>query len=262
MLLLPVALYTICTSNLTNAFGQSMFGIGLAILLSVHATSRRSWILIASGAAFVCAGFLSHFSTFSVGVPLLLASAASAWLGGLGPARRTAIALTVALFVAATASVTVYYAHFVPVYKQTVERVLAREGAAPDRSMVAPPSVKANRVVTTVWMEFGAAALFGAAAAGILLMGARARDPLTLALVGWAGVVLGFWLLAVLTAIEMRASLAAQPLVAILAGLGIARAAQNGRWARLAAAAAITSILVRAVSDWTVCLGMTGFWRM
>jgi hypothetical protein len=262
MLLLPVALYTICTSNLTNAFGQTMFGIGIAMLLCVHATSRRSWILIASGAAFVCAGFLSHFSTFSVGVPIMLASAASAWLGGLGPARRTAIALTVALFVATTTSVAVYYAHFVPVYKQTVERVLAREGAAPDRSMVAPPSVKANRVVTTVWMEFGAAALFGAAAAGILLMRARARDPLTLALVGWAGVVLGFWLLAVLTAIEMRASLAAQPLVAMLAGLGIARATQNGRWARVAAAAAIASILVRAVSDWTVCLGMAGFWRM
>jgi hypothetical protein len=262
MLLLPVGLYTICTSNLTNAFGQSMFGIGLATLLCAHATSRPSWILIASGAAFVFVGFLSHFSTFSVGVPIMLACAASVWLAGLGAARRTAIALTVALFVAATASVAVYYAHFVPVYKQTVERVLAREGAAPDRSMVAPASVKANRVVTTVWMEFGAATLFAAAAAGILLLRARAHDPLTLALVGWAGVVLGFWLLAVLTAIEMRASLAAQPLVAILAGLGIARAALNGGWARVAAAAAIASLVVRAVSDWTMCLGLEGFWRI
>jgi hypothetical protein len=262
VLLLPVGLYTICTSNLTNGFGQSMFGIGLATLLCVHVTSRRSWILIASGAAFVWVGFLSHFSTFSVGVPIMLACAASVWLGGRGSARRTTIALTVALFVAATASVAVYYAHFVPVYKQTVERVLAREGAAPDRSMVAPASVKANRVVTTVWMEFGAAALFAAAAAGLLLVRARAHDPLTLALVGWAAVVLGFWLLAVLTAIEMRASLAAQPLVAILAGLGIARAAQDVRWARVAAAAAIASIVVRAVSDWAGCLGIEGFWRV
>jgi hypothetical protein len=79
---------------------------------------------------------------------------------------------------------------------------------------------------------------------------------------GWAAVVLGFWLLAVLTAIEMRASLAAQPLVAILAGLGIARAAQDGRWARVAAAAAIASIVLRAVSDWTICLGIDGFWRI
>jgi hypothetical protein len=85
---------------------------------------------------------------------------------------------------------------------------------------------------------------------------------LTLALVGWTGVILGFWLLAVLTAIEMRASLAAQPLVAILAGLGIARAAQSGRWARVAAAVAVASIMTRAVSDWMVCLGIEGFWRM
>ena len=93
--------------------------------------------------------------------------------------------------------------------------------------------------------------------AGLLLMRARANDPLTLALAGWAAVVLGFWLLAILTAIEMRASLAAQPLVAILAGLAIARAAQDGRWARVAAAAAIASIVLRAVSDWTGCLGLS-----
>jgi len=128
--------------------------------------------------------------------------------------------------------------------------------------MVAPASVKANRVVTTLWMEFGAAALFAAAAAGILLVRARAHDPLTLALVGWAGVILGFWLLAVLTAIEMRASLAAQPLVAILAGFGIARAAQNSRSARVVAAVAIASMVTRAVSDWMVCLGIEGFWRI
>jgi hypothetical protein len=262
-LLLPVGLYTICTSNLTNSFGQSMFGIGLATLLCAYAAPRRGWILIASGAAFVCAGFLSHFSTFSVGVPLLPACAASVWLGGRGlPRRTTTIALTVALFVAATVSVAVYYAHFVPVYKQTVERVLTREGAAAERSMVAPVSVKAARIATTAWMEFGAAALLAAAAAGLLLMRARANDPLTLALMGWAAVVLGFWLLAVLTAIEMRASLTAQPLVAILAGLAIARAAQDGRWARVAVTAAIASIVLRAVSDWAGCLGFEGFWRI
>lgn len=261
-LLLPVGFYAICTSNLTNSFGQSMFGVGLAILLWPHVMPRRGWILSASGASFVCAGFLSHFSTFSIGVPLMLACVASVWLGGHGSPRRTAIALAAALFVAATVSVAVYYSHFVPVYKQTVERVLAREGAAAERSMVAPASVKARRIATTAWMEFGAAALLGAAAAGLLLMRARANDPLTLALGGWAAVVLGFWLLAVLTAVEMRASLAAQPLVAILAGLAIARATQDGRWARVAAAAAVVSIVLRAVSDWTGCLGLEGFWRI
>lgn len=261
-LLLPVGLYTICTSNLTNSFGQSMFGIGLVTLLCLHVASRRGWILIAIGSTFVCAGFLSHFSTFSIGVPLLLACASALWLGRRAEPRRVAIGLTVALAIAASVSIGVYYSHFVPVYKKTAERVLAREGAEVERSMVAPASAKANRVITTVWTEFGAAALLAGAAGGLLLVTARARDPLTLALAGWTGVVLGFWLLAVLTAIEMRASLAAQPLIAMLAGLAIARGTKDGRAARIAAAAAIASIVLHAVSDWTGCLGIEGFWRV
>jgi hypothetical protein len=166
------------------------------------------------------------------------------------------------LAIAATVSVAVYYSHFVPVYKKTAERVLAREGAEAERSMVAPAGAKANRVITQVWTEFGAAALLAAAAAGLLLGAARARDPLALALAGWAAVVLGFWLLAIVTAIEMRASLAAQPLIAILAGLAIARGVQDASAARFAATVAIASIVLRAVSDWTGCLGIEGFWRV
>jgi hypothetical protein len=192
---------------------------------------------------------------------LLLASASALWLGRREP-RLAAIAVAVALAIASTVSVAVYYSHFVPVYKKTAERVLARDGAADERSMVAPAAAKANRVFTTVWTEFGAAALLAAAAGGLLLAGARAGDPLTLAVSGWAGVIVGFWLLAVLTAIEMRANLAAQPLVAILAGLAIARGTQDGRVARLAALAAIVSIVLHAVSDWTGCLGIGGFWRV
>lgn len=261
-LLLPVGLNTICTSNLTNSFGQSMFGIGLATLLCLHVASRQSWILIGAGSTFVCAGFLSHFSTFSVGIPLLVACATALWLGGRAEPRRVAIGLTVALAIAATVSVAVYYSHFVPVYKKTAERVLAREGAGAERSMAAPASVKANRVITTVWTEFGAAALLAGVAAGLLLVSARAGDPLTLALAGGAAVVLAFWLLAILTAIEMRASLAAQPLLAMLAGLAIARGTQDGRAARFAAGLAIASIVMHAVSDWTGCLGIEGFWRI
>jgi hypothetical protein len=223
---------------------------------------RRSWILTALGSTFICAGFLSHFSTFSVGIPLLVACATTLWLGRRAEPRRVAIGLIVALAIAATVSVAVYYSHFVPVYKKTAERILAREGAEAERSMAAPAGAKANRVIATVWTEFGATALLAAVAGGLLLAGARASDPLTLTLAGWAVVVLGFWLLAILTAIEMRASLAAQPLVAMLAGLAIARGTQGGRAARIAAAATIGSMVLHAVSDWTGCLGIEGFWRI
>ena len=260
--LLPLGLYTICTSNLTNSFGQSMFGIGLATLLCLHLAGRRFWIQTAVGSVFVCAGFLSHFSTFSVGIPLLIACAAALWLGRRAEPRRVAIGLTVALAVAATVSVAVYYSHFVPVYKKTAERVLAREGAGAERSMAAPASVKAHRVITTVWTEFGAVALLAAVAGGLLLAGARASDPLTVALAGWAAVVLGFWGLAIITAIEMRASLAAQPVFAMLAGLAIARGIQGGGAVRIAATLAIASMVLHAVNDWAGCLGSGGFWRI
>ncbi len=259
-LLLPVGLYTICTSNLTNSFGQSMFGIGIAAVLCADVWPAKRWWVIGAGTALICAGFLSHFSTFSVGIPLLFACAAAVFLGGRGAPRRAAVALLLALALASTASVALYYAHFMPVYKRTAERVLAREGEARQRSMVAPASVKAERVATTVWTEFGVAVLIAGIAAGGLLLRNRAHDPLTLALAGWAAVVIGFWLLGIVTAIELRASLAAQPLAAIVAAYALARGAGAGRVWRAAAAIAIASILLHAVSDWTMCLGFERFW--
>ena len=259
-LLLPVGLYTICTSNLTNSFGQSIFGIGVAALLCTDIWPARRWWFGAAGAVLVCGGFLSHFSTFSVGIPLLIACAAAVFLGGRGAPRRVAIALLLALAIASTASIALYYAHFMPVYKRTAERVLAREGEARERSMVAPPSLKAERVASTVWTEFGIAVIIGGLVACALLLRTRAHDPLTLALTGWAAVVIGFWLLGIVTAVEMRASLAAQPLAAIVAAYAIARGFGDGRLARVVAAAAIASVVLHAISDWTMCLGLERFW--
>lgn len=259
-LLVPVGLYTICTSNLTNSFGQAMFGIGLAALLCAHL--RRGGILAAVGAVFLFAGFLSHFSTFSIGVPLVFACALALYAGGPGPPRRAAIALTLALVIAASASVVVYYAHFVPVYRRTAERVLAREGESESRSMVAPIGVKVRRSVAMVRGEFGLAILLGAVAGGASLARTRARDPLALALLAWAAVVLGFWVLGIVTAVEMRASLAAQPLAAILVAVSLASAMTHRAWGRAVAALAVAAIVLHAVSDWCMCLGIEPFWNM
>ena len=259
-LLLPVGFYTICTSNLTNSFGQSIFGIGIAALLCGHVWPAKRWWFVGSGTLLVCGGFLSHFSTFSVGGPLLLACAAAAFLGGQGPPRRVAVALVLALAIASSASIALYYAHFMPVYKRTAERVLAREGEAQQRSMVAPATLKAERVATTIWTEFGVAVLIAAAIGAVLLLRGRTHDPLTLALAGWAAVVLGFWLLGIVTAVEMRASLAAQPVAAVAAAYALARAMDGTPVARMAAAAAMASILLHALSDWIMCLGLQRFW--
>lgn len=261
-LLLPVGLNTICTSNLTNSFGQSIFGIGVAAVLCADVWPSKRWWFVAAGTALICGGFLSHFSTFSVGIPLLSACAAAVFVGGRGAPRRIAVALVLALAIASTASVAVYYAHFMPVYKRTAQRLLAREGEARERSMVAPPTVKVERVATTVWAEFGTAVLIAGIAGAALLLRGRAGDPFTLALAGWAAVVIGFWLLGIVTAIEMRASLAAQPLAAIAAAYALARGIDAGRGWRVAAAIAIGSILLHAVSDWMMCLGFERFWNI
>jgi hypothetical protein len=258
-LLIPVGFYTICTSNLTNSFAQSVFGIGAAALLCSEVWPARRWWFIGAGTLLVCGGFLSHFSTFSVGVPLLFACAAALFLGG-GASRRAAVAFVIALTLASATSIAVYYAHFMPVYKRTAERVLNREGEAQTRSMVAPPGVKAERVATTVWTEFGAAVLIAAGVAGLLVLKTRARDPLTLVLAGWAAVIVGFWLLGIVTAVEMRASLAAQPLAAIVAAYAIARGFEGRHAYRAAAAVATASMLLHAVSDWIMCLGLPRFW--
>jgi hypothetical protein len=125
--------------------------------------------------------------------------------------------------------------------------------------MVAPPALKAQRVATTVWTEFGAAVLIAGVVTGVLLLRGRAHDPLTLVLAGWAAVVVGFWLLGIVTAVEMRASLAAQPLAAILAAYSLARGIETGNAYRLAAAAALAFIVLHAVSDWIMCLGLQRF---
>jgi hypothetical protein len=261
MLLLPVGFYTICTSNLTNSFGQSVFGAGIAALLCTHVWPARRWCL-AAGTVLVCGGFLSHFSTFSVGIPLLVACAAAVCAGGAGAPRRVAISIILALAIASTTSIALYYAHFMPVYKRTAERILHREDAEQTRSMVAPPSVKAQRFAATIGTEFGAGVLIAAVAAAFLLFRSRARDPLTLALAGWAAVVVGFWLLGIVTAIEMRASLAAQPLAAIAAAYAMARGAEHGALYRIAAGVATASLLLLAVSGWLTCLGLDSFWRI
>lgn len=259
-LLVPVGLYTICTSNLTNSFGQSLFGMGLALLLCAHLRGGR--LLAASGTALLFGGFLSHFSTFLVGVPLVGACALAIRAGAVGPSRRTAVALALALAIAATASVAVYYAHFVPVYRRTVERILAREGAGESRSMVAPIGVKVRRHGGQIWGDFGLVVLAAAAAGAARFARDRARDPFALALAAWAAVVAGFWLLGIVTPVEMRASLAALPLAAILSAAALATAIPQRGWRRALAAAALLLIVLHAVSDWRMCLGLERFWEL
>jgi hypothetical protein len=253
--LVPIGLHTFCTANLTNAFSQSLFAA--ALMLWVWSLSRP-WALAASSlfAALLAAAFLSHFSTLSTGVPIVLA-AGLALLGARGPERSRWTWTLAALAVALAVSYAIYYSHFHEVYAKTLERVLAREGAEASRSMVAPVSVKLGRFVHAVRVEyFGLPLLAGALAGVAVALMRRSRDPLTLLVCGWGLVVAAFLALGVFTPIEMRAALAGQPVVAALLGLGAAALWRNPLVGRPVAFFLVSAVVYRGCSDWLLCLGL------
>ena len=135
----------LCTSNLTNLYGQGVFGVAIGIV-GVMATSPSAsalgWLAVTG---LLLVAFLSHFSTVSIGVPLVGLVAVLILAGAQGPARRVGVRLLVSLAVAVALLYVVYYSHFHEVYRTTIDRVAAREGEAETRSMVAPVSVKAER---------------------------------------------------------------------------------------------------------------------
>ena len=253
--LVPIGLHTFCTANLTNAFSQGLFAA--AVLLWVWSFSRPWTVAAAAGFAALLAGaFLSHFSTLSTGVPIVLA-ASVALLAVRGPERSRWLWTLGALVVALVVSYALYYSHFHEVYAKTLERVLSREGAEASRSMVAPVSVKLGRFIHAVRAEYFGLPLLGAALVGAAVAAARRwRDALTLAMAAWLLVVAGFLALGVFTPIEMRAALAGQPVVAALMGLCAAALWRSPRLGRPVAVLLVAAVVWRGGADWLLCLGL------
>lgn len=254
--LVPIGLHTFCTSNLTNAFAQSVFTA--ALMLWLWSLSRSRALAAATGfAALLALAFLSHFSTLSTGVPIVLAVGLALALAR-GPERSRWPWTLGALAVALAVSYAIYYSHFHEVYLKTVERVMTREGAEASRSMVAPVSVKVQRFVYAVRAEYFGLPLLAGALGGVgLALARRSRDALSLALGAWLLVVAGFLGLGVVTPIEMRAALAGQPLAAAFFGLSVAALWRWHLSGRAVAALLVTAVIVRGCSDWLLCLGLT-----
>jgi hypothetical protein len=253
--LVPIGLHTFCTANLTNAFSQSLFAA--ALMLWVWSLSRP-WAPAAAAlfSALLAAAFLSHFSTLSTGVPIVLAVGV-ALLAARGPERSRWTWTLASLLLALLVSYAIYYSHFHEVYAKTLERVMAREGAEASRSMVAPVSVKLARFVHAVRAEYFGLPLLGGALAGVAVaLSRRSRDALTLVVGGWLLVVAGFLALGVFTPIEMRAALAGQPVVAALLGLCAAALWQSPWFGRPAAVLLVGAVVYRGCADWLLCLGL------
>jgi hypothetical protein len=253
--IVPIGLHTFCTANLTNAFSQSVFTAALMIWL--WSLSRSRVVLATLGfASLLALAFLSHFSTLSTGVPIVLAVGAALWFVNSRERARgtwTFVALAVALGL----SYAIYYSHFHAVYATTLERVMAREGAEASRSMVAPVSVKLGRFVYALRAEYFGLPLLAGALTGVgVALVRRSRDALSLALGAWLLVVSGFLALGVFTPIEMRAALAGQPLVVAFLGLATTTLWRWTLAGRALAVAVIAAVIVRGCSDWLLCLGL------
>jgi hypothetical protein len=243
----------LCTSNLTNLFGQGLFGTAMGLVAWMAAAGRANTAGLAGVAVLLTAAFLSHVSTVSVGIPLAGLTGVILALGGQGATRRLGIWLVAIVLAAAAVSYVVYYAHFHEVYRATLERVADRDGADDERSMAAPVVVKADRWQRLVRAEFGWPALVCAIAGAVWLARER-RRPVAMVLAGWGLAWLIFSALGVVTPIEMRANLAAAPFVLALASYGLGTLAHQSRAGVVLASAAGMAIACDGFTRWLHCL--------
>jgi hypothetical protein len=254
----PIArapLEALTNANLTNLFGQGVFGAGLAGTAALAAAPPARWFGWIAAGALVTIGFLSHFGTLTVGLVMLAAVAAVLSVFGRGWARWTSGAIAGVTLAAALISWVAYYSHprFVAVYSQTYASV--RAGDRDDSSkLVASPAVKLQRWWSGQGDDYGRPGIGVLVAAAIGVWFAfrrRPRDGATLAFAGWLGAWLALSALGILTPITLRANLAAAPAFVYFAALGVGTLAGAGRAGQLAAAA----LAAAAVWDgWAIVL--------
>ena len=201
-------------ANLTNVFGQGVFGTAMAGVgwLSAGAVSV---VALAGTGLSIFVAFLSHFGTTMVGLPLLGAVSVALMVFGRGAARRAGVWVLALTLIASAASYVVYYSHFTTVFRQTFERVTARQPEPPTKSkLVAPPGEKLKQWYVGTGDDYGRPGLpllATALAGAVLLARRRRRDGVTLVLAGWGLVWVAFTALGVFSPISIRVNLAAAP---------------------------------------------------
>jgi hypothetical protein len=175
-------------------------------------------------------------------------------LAGSPPDRRLAGWIAVALVAAIAVSYAAYYAHFTAVYRTTLTRIVSGDGSGDARSMAAPASLKFARWRHDVSLDFGALTIVTALAGACWLGIRRPREGLTLVLAGWAATWLLFSVLGIITAIEMRANLAAAPLVAALAAFALGSLGRSSRAGATVAVLLAAAIAWDGFAQWMHCL--------
>lgn len=247
-------------ANLTNLFGQGLFGVAIGCVAWMAASARVTTPAVIATTAALTLAFLSHFSTLTTGIVLVSAVSAACLTAGGRDLRRVGVAIGASLAAAVSISYAVYYWHFNELYVKTFTRIASGVDEASTTSMVAPPAIKFERWITEDQFsnDYGlpGLALFVSAALGLAwLVRDRPREGLTLVLVAWGLVWLTLSALGILTSVELRANLAAAPMFVCLAAYGLWLLASHSPFGRAVAAAGVAAIAADGVRVWL-------FWLM
>ncbi len=252
----PVVTQSVATANLTNVFAQSCFSLAV-LWIAWHLTSTRAIVATIGAVLLLSAAFLSHFSTAVIGVPAAGLAAVAVALAR-EPRERAAwrwIALSVVLALAI--SYVVYYSHFHEVYARTLSRVgTERAGTSLVATLSEHSESKALTTLRFLASNYGWPALALSAAGLVAALGRGWRDGWSLVLFALSTTVAAFLALGAFTPIEMRASLAAQPLVAAFAALGCAWLWQSDRsWLKALVVGLLAATLWLALTSMRTVLG-------
>ena len=269
----PIAYWVVGNGNLTNAFGQAiaLVAVTIVVLLSrerVNAAHAAGWT------ALIALALLSHVSTFALlGATVAVLIVLFGVLGG-SPLRRATVALAVALAVAATFSVGIYYRHFGEVYVTALKVrssaasidsqspvVNSAPGSQDRRAAAAAPfHLRAARSLRLVGQSIGWPILLLAFVGAWRLGSQRARDPLRLALAAWAVTFVVFVAVGVMRvgpeyerySLEFvgRVAHATYPAAVITAGLGAAWAWRSGPAIRAIVLVLLAAAMAGSISEW------------
>jgi hypothetical protein len=216
---IPLGFDVVTVGNLTNAFAQALAVFALVIMAAPGLRLEKP-VAVAGLTIVMSAAFMSHTSTFALLLPAAFLVAMSfAWKGGpalKSPAAAVALGATVAALIAFA----LYYRHFGEIYRAEWTRISAETAAnAPD----AGGRTAVDRLVDVprqLNLMFGLPVLFLTAIGVFHLVARSARDRLALTLLGWTVSCVMFFIIGVITPVDMRYYLAAIPAVAIAAAAG------------------------------------------
>jgi hypothetical protein len=254
--LVPLNFQVQTVGNLTNAFGQSLFAISLALIVllpRISITAAAPLRYAAWAGLIVVASFamMSHTSTFAIAIPVMLLAGLLLWMFGATSDERTrGRAVLIVTAIAAVVAVLLYYRHFGEVYASMFTRITGEIGKPAELSDPGGRSIAQRALIVPYYLNeyYGWPALVLAGVGASML--ARRRDTLTLVVYAWVAGTFAFLLLGVFTPLDFRHYLAAFPAIALLAGCGAARWWTKGPFLQAAAIVLIGSSVLIGVRHW------------